>query len=50
VPTVIFDGDILLIEWTAEGDGVHVADGIDTFVFEDGMIRAQTVRYTLQRD
>ena len=47
---MIFDGDILLIEWTAEGDGVHVADGIETFVFEDGMIRAQTVRYTLRRD
>jgi ketosteroid isomerase-like protein len=24
-----------------------VEDGIDTFVFRDGMIRAQTVRYTL---
>ena len=23
-------------------------DGIDTFVFADGLIRAQTVRYTLQ--
>jgi hypothetical protein len=23
--------------------------GIDTFVFADGQIRAQTVRYTLQR-
>ena len=24
-------------------------DGIDTFVFRDGLIRVQTVRYTLQR-
>ena len=23
-------------------------DGIDTFVFRDGLIRVQTVRYTLQ--
>ncbi|MGO9162298.1 MAG: hypothetical protein ACLP7J_16590 [Streptosporangiaceae bacterium] len=25
-----------------------VDDGIDTFVFRDGLIRVQTVRYTLQ--
>ena len=25
-----------------------VEDGIDTFVFRDGLIRVQTVRYTLQ--
>jgi ketosteroid isomerase-like protein len=24
-------------------------DGIDTFIFRDGQIRLQTVRYTLQR-
>jgi hypothetical protein len=32
----------------AEGGGNRVEDGIDTFVFRDGMIRVQTVRYTLQ--
>ena len=26
-----------------------VEDGIDTFIFGDGLIRLQTVRYTLQR-
>jgi hypothetical protein len=26
---------------------VKVEDGIDTFVFRDGMIRVQTVRYTV---
>jgi hypothetical protein len=25
----------------------RVEDGIDTFVFRDGLIRVQTVRYTL---
>jgi len=25
-----------------------MTDGIDTFVFRDGLIRVQTVRYTLQ--
>jgi hypothetical protein len=35
-------------EWGAEGGGNRIEDGIDTFVFRDGLIRVQTVRYTLQ--
>jgi hypothetical protein len=49
VPTTIFEGDVLFIEWNAKSAGAHADDGIDTFVFRDGEIRAQTVRYTLQR-
>lgn len=50
VPTAIFEGDILFIEWTADAGSTRVEDGIDTFVFnQDGQIRVQTVRYTLQR-
>jgi len=48
VPTQIYEGDLLFIEWTADSAKASVDDGIDTFVFRDGMIRAQTVRYTLQ--
>ena len=44
---VLFEGDILLLEWKAESENVKVEDGIDTFVFRDGLIRVQTVRYTL---
>jgi hypothetical protein len=40
--------DILFLEWGAEGGGNRIEDGIDTFVFRDGLIRVQTVRYTLQ--
>jgi ketosteroid isomerase-like protein len=47
LPTVLFEGDILLLEWKAESEKVKVEDGIDTFVFRDGLIRVQTVRYTL---
>jgi hypothetical protein len=46
VPTQIFEDDVLFIEWTAESANAKVEDGIDTFVFRDGMIRVQTVRYT----
>jgi hypothetical protein len=47
LPTQIFENDILLLEWKAESEKTKVEDGIDTFVFRDGLIRVQTVRYTL---
>jgi uncharacterized protein (TIGR02246 family) len=47
--TLIYENDILLLEWAADAAASRVDDGIDTFVFRDGLIRVQTVRYTLQR-
>jgi ketosteroid isomerase-like protein len=49
VPTQIFEGDVLFIEWNAVSASTRAMDGIDTFVFADGKIRAQTVRYTLEK-
>ena len=46
--TQIYEGDILFLEWAADAAATFVEDGIDTFVFRDGLIRVQTVRYTLQ--
>ncbi len=34
------------LEWAAASAINRVDDGVDTFLFGDGMIRAQTVRYT----
>ena len=48
IPTQIFEEDILFIEWSATTEKARVQDGIDTFVFRDGLIRVQTVRYTLE--
>ncbi|MDX2297347.1 MULTISPECIES: nuclear transport factor 2 family protein [Streptomyces] len=42
-----FAGDVLFLEWTATTPTHEVLDGVDTFVFRDGLITAQTVRYTL---
>ncbi|SEE16500.1 nuclear transport factor 2 family protein [Streptomyces sp. TLI_105] len=42
-----FAGDVLFLQWTATGSTHEVLDGVDTFVFRDGLISAQTVRYTL---
>ena len=46
--TQIYEDDVLFLEWAADAAGTFVEDGIDTFVFRDGQIRVQTVRYTLQ--
>ena len=47
--TTVYEGDLLLLEWAAEGGGNRIEDGVDTFVFRDGLITAQTVRYNLRR-
>lgn len=43
----VFADDVLYLEWKATGGGRRVEDGIDTFIFQDGMIRVQTVVYTV---
>ena len=46
--TQIYEYDVLFLEWAADAAATFVDDGIDTFVFHNGLIRVQTVRYTLQ--
>jgi hypothetical protein len=46
--TLLYEDDVLFLEWAADAAATRVDDGIDTFVFRDGLIRVQTVRYTLQ--
>ena len=47
--TQTYEDDVLFLEWTAVSAATKVEDGIDTFIFRDGLIRIQTVRYTVQR-
>ena len=47
-PRVAGPRAVLFLEWAADAARTRVEDGIDTFVFRDGLIRVQTVRYTLQ--
>jgi uncharacterized protein (TIGR02246 family) len=49
LPTQAYEDDVLFLEWAADAGASFADDGIDTFIFRDGMIRLQTVRYTLQR-
>jgi ketosteroid isomerase-like protein len=44
----VYAEDVLYLEWKASGGGHKVDNGIDTFVFADGLIRVQTVVFTLQ--
>ncbi len=39
--------NILFLEWTADSKPASVSDGVDTFIFKDGMIQIQTVRATI---
>ena len=42
VKTQVYEGDVLLLEWVLDTDAARV-DGVDTFVFADGLIRVQTI-------
>lgn len=44
-----FAGDILLLTWSATSAHTRIRDGVDTFVFRDGQISAQTVHYTVEK-
>ena len=48
--STVFAEDVLYLEWSADAKAVghRVDGGIDTFIFSDGQIRVQTVRYTVQ--
>lgn len=46
--TQIYEGDVFFLEWAADAGATFVEDGLDTFVFRDGLIQIQTVRYTVQ--
>lgn len=47
ISTTLFEDDAMLLEWKARCSTTKAEDGIDTFMFRDGLIRVQTVRYTL---
>lgn len=46
VKSIVAD-NVLLLEWTADSDRASVSDGVDTFIFKDGLIQYQTARLTL---
>lgn len=47
-PETTFADDVPHLGWKATGGARKVENGVDTFIFTDGMIRVQTVVYTVQ--
>ncbi len=45
--TTTYVEDILFLEWAANSTKASVSDGVDTFIFKNGLIAAQTVRCTI---
>jgi hypothetical protein len=43
----IYVDNVLFLEWTGDSARASVSDGVDTFLFQDGLIQAQTVRCTI---
>lgn len=44
VPVRVYEDNVLYIEWNADLGDMR-CDGNDTFIFEDGLITVQTVKY-----
>jgi hypothetical protein len=46
--TRLVDGEHAFLEWRAQGKAVEIDDGADSFVIRDGLIRLQTIHYTMK--
>jgi hypothetical protein len=45
--SIVTDERVALLEWCCQSDDMTITDGVDTFLIEDGRIKAQTIRYTV---
>jgi ketosteroid isomerase-like protein len=48
VPVRVYEDNVLYIEWWADLGDMR-GDGVDTFIFEDGLITVQTLKYTIDK-
>jgi ketosteroid isomerase-like protein len=46
VPVRVFEDNVLYIEWWADLGDMR-GDGVDTLIFEDGLITVQTLKYDI---
>lgn len=47
--TLLVEGEVGFLEWTARSEAARVTDGADSYVVRQGRIVAQTIHYTLRR-
>lgn len=46
VESLVAEGNVALLLWSADTVGHTIIDGVDTFVVRDGLIHAQTAKFT----
>lgn len=46
VENLVVDDDVALLFWSADTSAHTITDGVDTFVVRDGLIQAQTAKFT----
>jgi hypothetical protein len=46
--TRLVDGDHAFLEWVGDAEAVAIDDGADGFTITDGLIRVQTIHYTIR--
>lgn len=46
--TLLVEGEIGFLEWSAESPAATVEDGADSYLIRDGRIVAQTIHYTVR--
>ena len=44
----VSDDRMALLEWSATGHDRRIVDGVDSYLIEDGMIKAQTIHYRVE--
>jgi len=46
---ILLHEEIGMLEWKAQSDKAEVLDGVDSYLFRDGKIIAQTIHYTVTK-
>jgi hypothetical protein len=44
----VVDDRMAMLEWSSTGQDMRIVDGIDSYLIEDGAIKAQTIHYRVQ--
>ncbi len=44
----VADDRMAMLEWSATGHETRIVDGVDSYLIEDGMIKAQTIHYRVR--
>jgi hypothetical protein len=44
----VADDRMAMLEWSATGEDTRIVEGVDSYLIEDGLIRAQTIHYRVE--